>query len=178
MVPSIGWNGRLDWCVGVFVLLTGVCSTSCGASVTSLVRRADRISVLHMVGSKPSITDCAKLSILVGSGRAGLRGASALEPRSSRAGSVVVLGGWAVTLFALVMARKPDLSKGAEEEKEAAKGVSLDHEDRNSVNLRSNKSHSKACLVQAARESKTSRVCDGLVVACAKSTGTISSFCI
>jgi hypothetical protein len=80
MVPSIGWNGRLDWCVGIFVLLTGVCSTSCSASVTSLMRRADRISVLHMVGSKASTTDRAKLSILVGIGRAGFRCASALEP--------------------------------------------------------------------------------------------------
>lgn len=53
---------------------------------------------------------------------------SALEPRATRSGCVIVLGRWTVTFLALVVTGKPELSKGAEEEEESRRIFSLGHE--------------------------------------------------
>jgi len=135
MISTSRWDGWLSG--NRFILFAGIGSTSSSTSVASLVRSTDGISVLDMVCSKAissdsSSSNSSELSVLVVRGLGGLWAPSALEPRSTRAGSVVVGWGWAETLLALVVTCEPDLGKCAEEEEEG-----------------SNESDSKADLVQA-----------------------------
>lgn len=55
----------------------------------------------------------------------GFGSTSALEPRATRAGCVIVLGRWAVSLLALVVTGKPELGEGAKEEEEPGHIFSL-----------------------------------------------------